>query len=62
MIRGYAFTGVYYLLSVICVLLALPLLIVPGRAGLRWLIRRYTLSIRFALRFAKIRVRVRVRE
>ena len=39
MIRGYAFTGVYYLLSVICVLLALPLLIVPGRAGLRWLIR-----------------------
>ena len=33
MIRGYAFTGVYYLLSVICVLLALPLLIVPGSSA-----------------------------
>jgi len=63
MIRGYAFTGVYYLLSVICVLLALPLLIVPGRAGLRWLIRRYTLSIRFALRWVEgIRTEIRGRE
>ena len=63
MFRGYAFTGVYYLLSVICVLLALPLLIVPGRAGLRWLIRTYTLSIRFALRWvAGIRTEIRGRE
>lgn len=63
MIRGYAFTGIYYVLSAACVLLALPLLLIPGRAGLRWLIRQYTLSIRFALRWAGgVRTEVRGRE
>lgn len=63
MLRGIAFTGAYYLLSAICVITALPLLLLPGKAGLRWLIRQYTRSIRLALRLiAGIRTEIRGRE
>ena len=51
MIRGYIFTGVYYVLSFICVMLALPAMLLPGQGAVRGLVRLYTLSIRFALRW-----------
>ncbi|WP_290844407.1 1-acyl-sn-glycerol-3-phosphate acyltransferase [Henriciella sp.] len=51
MIRGYLFTGVYYVLSLICVMLALPAMLLPGQAAVRGLVRLYTLSTRFALRW-----------
>lgn len=51
MIRGYLFTGVYYALSFICVMLALPAMLLPGQAAVRGLVRVYTLSTQFALRW-----------
>lgn len=63
MIRGIAFTGVYYLLSFIYVLLALPTLAMPGRTATSFVIRSYTRTVRLALRFiAGIRLEVRGRE
>lgn len=60
MIRGYLFTGVYYVLSFICVMLALPAMLLPGQAAVRGLVRLYTMSTRFALRWiAGIRTNVR---
>ena len=49
MIRGYAFTGAYYVLSLVFVLITLPLLGLPGRAAVSWPIRQYCRSVRFAL-------------
>ena len=51
MIRGYLFTGVYYVLSFICVMLALPAMLLPGQAAVRGLVRLYTMLTRLALRW-----------
>ena len=60
MIRGYIFTGVYYLLSVIYVLASLPFLILPGRGPVTLIIRSYTRAINIALwLICGIRKRVR---
>ncbi len=63
MIRGYLFTGVYYLLSVIYVLISLPFLALPGRGPVSFIIRSYTRAMNLALRFVGgIRKEVRGRE
>lgn len=51
MIRGLAFTGVYYVLSFFYVLVALPTLALPGRSATTFVIRSYTRAVRLALRF-----------
>ncbi len=51
MIRGVAFTGIYYVLSFFYVLAALPTLAWPGRGATTFVIRSYTRAIRLALRF-----------
>ena len=40
----------YWSLSVLYVLIALPLLAIPGDGTIRWLIRKYTQSIRWSLK------------
>ncbi|MDJ0921240.1 MAG: 1-acyl-sn-glycerol-3-phosphate acyltransferase [Henriciella sp.] len=63
MIRGYIFTGVYYLLSVIYVLVSLPFLALPGRGPVTLIIRSYTRAINIALwLICGIRKTVRGRE
>lgn len=63
MLRGYIFTGVYYLLSFIYVLVSLPFLALPGRGPVTLIIRSYTRAINLALRFiCGIRKDVRGRE
>lgn len=49
MIRGVLFTGVYYLLSFIYVLVSLPFLALPGRGPVTAIIRSYTRAINIAL-------------
>lgn len=49
MIRGLLFTGVYYALSVIYVLVSLPFLALPGRGPVTSIIRSYTRAINIAL-------------
>ena len=49
MIRGLLFTGVYYALSVIYVLISLPFLALPGRGPVTSIIRSYTRAINVAL-------------
>ena len=63
MIRGLLFTGVYYALSVIYVLVSLPFLVLPGRGPGRAIIRSYTRAINFALHWiGGIKKEVRGRE
>jgi 1-acyl-sn-glycerol-3-phosphate acyltransferase len=63
MFRSYLFAAAYWLLSAFYVLIALPLLIIPGNNVIRWWIRKYTQSMRWALRvFAGIRHEVRGKE
>lgn len=63
MIRGLLFTGVYYALSVIYVLVSLPFLVLPGRGPVRAIIRSYTRAINFALHWiGGIKKEVRGRE
>lgn len=50
MVRGYLFTGVYYLLSAVYVFAALPALALPGRKPVAFVIRSYTRAVRHALR------------
>lgn len=50
MLRGYLFTGVYYILSVVYVLVSLPFLALPGRGPVTLIIRSYTRAINLALR------------
>lgn len=50
MIRSYLFSMAYWSLSVLYVLIALPLLAIPGDSTIRWLIRKYTQSIRWSLK------------
>ena len=49
MIRGVLFTGVYYALSAIYVLVSLPFLALPGRGPVTSIIRSYTRAINIAL-------------
>jgi len=51
MLRGIIFTGVYYILSTITALIALPFVFFPGRGAVSWIIRTYTRSLNFSLRF-----------
>ena len=63
MIRGYLFTGVYYVLSLVYVLASLPFLAFPGRGPVSFIIKSYTCAIRFALHYVGgIRTEVRGRE
>ncbi|WP_300391965.1 1-acyl-sn-glycerol-3-phosphate acyltransferase [Henriciella sp.] len=63
MLRGLLFTGIYYALSVIYVLVALVTLALPGRSATSAVIRSYTRAIRLALRWvAGIRLEVRGRD
>ncbi|MEO0983409.1 MAG: 1-acyl-sn-glycerol-3-phosphate acyltransferase [Pseudomonadota bacterium] len=49
MLRGVVFTGVYYALSVVYVLAALPCLLWPTRGPAAFVIRSYARAIRWAL-------------
>lgn len=49
MIRGILFTGVYYVLSFVYVLISLPFLALPGRGPVTLIIRSYTRAINLAL-------------
>ncbi|MEO0606978.1 MAG: 1-acyl-sn-glycerol-3-phosphate acyltransferase [Pseudomonadota bacterium] len=49
MIRGLLFTGVYYVLSFIYVLVSLPFLALPGRGPVTAIIRSYTRAVNHAL-------------
>lgn len=63
MVRGIAFTTIYYVLSFVYVLLAIPTLAIPGRGATSFLIKSYTHAIRIALRFvAGIHLEIRGRE
>lgn len=63
MIRSWLFSIAYWGLSACYVLIALPLLAIPGHGTIRWLILKYTQSMRWALRVcAGIKHEVRGRE
>ncbi|MEL6258203.1 MAG: 1-acyl-sn-glycerol-3-phosphate acyltransferase [Pseudomonadota bacterium] len=63
MVRGILFTGVYYLLSALYVISALPFLAWPSRGPVTAIIRSYTRAMNLALRWiAGIRREVRGRE
>ncbi|WP_084396149.1 lysophospholipid acyltransferase family protein [Henriciella aquimarina] len=63
MARGIAFTAVYYLVSFVYVICALPTLVLPGRGATTAVIRSYTRAMRICLRvLAGIKVDVRGRE
>lgn len=49
MIRGVLFTGVYYVLSFVYVIVSLPFLALPGRGPVTAIIRSYTRAINLAL-------------
>ncbi|MEM0986444.1 MAG: 1-acyl-sn-glycerol-3-phosphate acyltransferase [Pseudomonadota bacterium] len=51
MIRSVFFCAAYWVLSVVYVLTALPLLAVPGRSAVRGLIKSYTRAMNAALRY-----------
>ena len=51
MLRGLIFTAIYYLISALYVLTALPLLLLPWRQPMAWWIRHYTKTLNFALRW-----------
>jgi 1-acyl-sn-glycerol-3-phosphate acyltransferase len=63
MIRGLLFTGVYYVLSLVYVLLSLPFLALPGRGPVTAIIRSYTRAVNIALHLVGgVRKEVRGRE
>ncbi len=63
MIRSWLFNAAYWLFSVSYVLIALPLLAIPGNSVIRWWIRQYTNSIRWSLRvFGGVKHEVRGKE
>ncbi len=63
MFRGLLFTGVYYILSAIYVIVSLPFLALPGRGPVTVIIRSYTRALNLALRLiCGIRKDVRGRE
>lgn len=63
MIRGLLFTGVYYALSLVYVLVSLPFLALPGRGPVTAIIRSYTRAVNHALHLiGGIKKEVRGRE
>ena len=63
MIRGLLFTGVYYALSVLYVLVSLPFLALPGHGPVTSIIRSYTRAINIALHWiGGVKKEVRGRE
>ncbi len=50
MLRSFLFNVAYWGLSVLYVLIAIPCLAVPGSGVVRWLIRKYTQSMRWSLK------------
>lgn len=63
MLRGLIFTGVYYILSALYVLTALPFLALPGRGPVNAIIRSYTRAVTLALRvICGVRKEVRGRD
>lgn len=63
MIRGFLFTGTYYILSVFYVLLSLPAMLLPGRGPLNFVIRSYTRAVRLALHWiGGVQTEIRGRE
>ena len=63
MIRGFLFTIIYYILSVIYVLISLPFLALPGRGPVSAIIRSYTRAMNIALHWVGgIKKEVRGRE
>lgn len=63
MIRGLLFTGVYYVLSFVYVLVSLPFLALPGRGPVTAIIRSYTRAVNHALHWVGgIKKEVRGRE
>ncbi|MAK62075.1 MAG: 1-acyl-sn-glycerol-3-phosphate acyltransferase [Ponticaulis sp.] len=61
--RSTLFAVSYWVLNALYVLLAIPLLIVPGSTVIRWWIRKYTQSMRWCLRvFAGIKHDIRGKE
>ena len=63
MIRSVLFAVAYWALSIAYVLLALPLLALPGSGAVRWWIRKYTQSMRWSLRvFAGVNHEIRGKE
>lgn len=61
--RGVLFTGVYYVLSAVYVIVSLPFLALPGRGPVTLIIRNYTRAINLALRLiCGIKKEVRGRE
>ncbi|NQY14202.1 MAG: 1-acyl-sn-glycerol-3-phosphate acyltransferase [Henriciella sp.] len=61
--RGLLFTGVYYALSVLYVLVSLPFLALPGRGPVTSIIRSYTRAINIALHWiGGVKKEVRGRE
>jgi len=62
-LRGFLFTGVYYLLSAIYVIVSLPFLVLPWRGPVTLIIRSYTRAINLALwLICGVRKEVRGRE
>lgn len=60
MLRSYLFNAAYWGLSALYVLIALPCLALPGTSAIRWLIRKYTQSMRWSLKtLAGIRYEIR---
>lgn len=61
--RSPLFAAAYWILSAFYVLVALPLLAIPGNTVIRWWILKYTQTMRWALRvFAGIKHEVRGRD
>lgn len=50
MFRSFLFAAAYWLSSIVYVLAALPLLAIPGNSAIRWIIRKYTQTMRWNLR------------
>ena len=58
--RSFLFAAAYWLLSILYVLAALPMLLLPGRGPVRFVIKSYTRAMRMALRvFAGIKTTAR---
>ncbi len=61
--NSFLFAIAYWTLSIVYSVLALILTLVPGRAPVKWIIKRYTRRMVQAMRlFAGIRLEVRGRE
>lgn len=63
MVRSLLFAIAYWMSSIVYVLIAMPLLALPGNGAIRWIIRKYTQTMRWNLRvLAGIKQDVRGKE